>query len=88
MDWDLLVRLREAGARMVRLPRFLGAFRVHGDQKTITLGPTTGTEEMRRIRTRLHGREVAQEEVLRQVRGYLIRHVALDQLYRRGLLRY
>ncbi len=88
MDWDLLVRLRDSGARMVRLPRFLGAFRVHGDQKTLKLGPTTGTEEMERIRRRLHGREVTQGEVLRRVRGYLLQHVALDQLYRRGLLRY
>jgi len=88
MDWDFLVRLREAGARMVRLPRFLGAFRVHGDQKTTTLGPTTGTDEMRRIRRRLHGRDVPQDEVLRKVRGYLLQHVALDQLYRRGFLRY
>lgn len=88
IDWDLLVRLRDAGARMVRLPRFLGAYRVHGDQKTALLGPTTGIEEMQRIRARVHGRAVSQGETLRHVRGYLIRHVALDQLYRRGLLRY
>src|SRR5262249_23541680 len=34
MDWDLILRFREAGARFVRLPRFLGAFRVHARQKT------------------------------------------------------
>ena len=27
LDWDLLLRFRDAGARFVRLPRFLGAFR-------------------------------------------------------------
>ena len=88
IDWDLLVRLREVGARMARLPRFLGAFRVHGDQKTTALGPTIGVDEMQRIRKRLHGRSVDQSEALRRVRPYLIRHVVLDQLYRRGLLRY
>jgi carbamoyltransferase len=88
LDWDLLVRLREAGGRMVRLPRFLGAFRVHGAQKTSTLAPTVGVEEMERIRRRLHGRPVDQKEVLRRVRPYLIRHVVLDRLYRRGLVRY
>jgi GT2 family glycosyltransferase len=88
LDWDLLVRLQEAGARMVRLPRFLGAFRVHGAQKTSTLAPTTGVEEMQRIRQRVHGRPVTQAEVLRRVRPYLIRHVVLDQLYRHGLMRY
>jgi GT2 family glycosyltransferase len=88
MDWDLLVRLRDAGARMVRLPRFLGAFRVHGEQKTAVQGPTIGIEEMQRIRERLHGRPVSQKEVLRRVRRYLIRHVVLDRAYRSRLLRY
>ena len=45
-------------------------------------------DEMQRIRKRLHGRSVDQNEVLRRVRTYLIRHVVLDQLYRRGLLSY
>jgi len=34
MDWDLILRFRDAGAKIVRVPRFLGAFRVHTDQKT------------------------------------------------------
>src|SRR5262249_36979350 len=33
LDWDLLIRFRDAGARFVRLPRFLGGFRVHAQQK-------------------------------------------------------
>ena len=28
LDWDLLLRFQKAGARMVRLPYFLGAFRI------------------------------------------------------------
>lgn len=88
VDWDLLVRMRDEGARMVRLPRFLGAFRVHGDQKTVQLGDTVATDEMRRIRARIHGREVGQKEVLQRIRSYLVRHVVLDRLYRLRLLRY
>ena len=34
LDWDLLLRFLDAGARFVRLPRFLGAFRLHPEQKT------------------------------------------------------
>src|SRR5205085_3890693 len=34
IDWELLLRFREQGAKIVRLPRFLGAFRVHEEQKT------------------------------------------------------
>jgi len=55
LDWDLLARFQQAGCRMVRVPYFLGAFRVHAEQKTSQAIHTTGAEEMRRIRTRFHG---------------------------------
>ncbi len=55
LDWDLLARFQQAGCRMVRVPYFLGAFRVHADQKTSQAIHTTGADEMRRIRTRFHG---------------------------------
>ncbi len=55
LDWDLLARFQQAGCRLVRVPYFLGAFRVHAGQKTAHAIHTTGAEEMRRIRTRFHG---------------------------------
>lgn len=55
LDWDLLTRFQQARARIVRLPYFLGAFRVHVEQKTSAVIHTTGHEEMTRIRTRIHG---------------------------------
>ncbi len=55
LDWDLLARFQQAGARIVRLPYFLGCFRVHTEQKTSAHIHTTGHEEMTRIRTRIHG---------------------------------
>ncbi len=55
LDWDLLARFQQAGARIVRLPYFLGCFRVHSEQKTSAHIHTTGHEEMTRIRTRIHG---------------------------------
>ncbi|MES2693165.1 MAG: glycosyltransferase family 9 protein [Verrucomicrobiota bacterium] len=55
LDWDLLARFQQAGCRMVRVPYFLGAFRVHSEQKTSQAIHTTGADEMRRIRTRFHG---------------------------------
>jgi glycosyltransferase involved in cell wall biosynthesis len=88
IDWDLLLRLRDAGARIVRVPRFLGAFRVHTAQKTSAELDLAGAEEMARIRSREHHREVSPEEVDRQLRRYLRRHVRLHKLYRVGLLRY
>ncbi len=55
LDWDLLARFQQAGCRLVRVPYFLGAFRVHTAQKTSQAIHTTGAEEMRRIRERFHG---------------------------------
>ena len=55
LDWDLLTRFQQAGCRLVRVPYFLGAFRVHAEQKTFQAIHTTGADEMRRIRTRFHG---------------------------------
>jgi len=86
MDWDLLVRFREAGAVMVRLPRFLGAFRVHDEQKSSAQLHTLGEREMMRIRERIHGRPVGYEEISRRIRPYLLRHIVCQKLYRLGLL--
>ena len=55
LDWDLLARFQRAGCRIVRVPYFLGAFRVHAGQKTNHAIHTIGADEMRRIRTRFHG---------------------------------
>ena len=88
IDWDLLLRLRDAGARIVRVPRFIGAFRVHGAQKTTAELDTAGAEETTRILRREHHRDVPAKEVSRELRGYLRRHVALHKLYRAGLIRY
>jgi GT2 family glycosyltransferase len=55
LDWDLLARFQQAGCRLIRVPYFLGAFRVHAEQKTSQVIHTTGADEMRRIRARFHG---------------------------------
>jgi hypothetical protein len=55
LDWDLLARFQQAGCVLQRVPYFLGAFRVHAEQKTALAIHTTGAEEMRRIRVRFHG---------------------------------
>jgi ADP-heptose:LPS heptosyltransferase/GT2 family glycosyltransferase len=57
LDWDLLARFQQAGCRIVRLPYFLGCFRVHSRQKTSQAIHTTGADEMARIRLRFHGTE-------------------------------
>jgi glycosyltransferase involved in cell wall biosynthesis len=46
VDSDLLLRFQYAGAKFARLPRFLGAFRVHAAQKTQAIIDGTGQAEM------------------------------------------
>lgn len=82
MDWDLLVRFRDAGARFARLPRFLGGFRVHSRQKSSAEISGIGVQEMTRIRERLLGRVPSDEEIYMTMMPYLRKHVVTDLWWR------
>jgi glycosyltransferase involved in cell wall biosynthesis len=82
MDWDLLLRFRALGAKMVRLPRFLGVFRVHENQKTSALINGVGTQEMDRLRLRELGKIPSRHEVARSLVPYLLSHVVADISWR------
>jgi glycosyltransferase involved in cell wall biosynthesis len=88
LDWELLLRFQAAGAKFVRLPRFLAAFRVHPAQKTSTQLADTGRQEKKRLREQYHGRPVSRYEIGRHTWFYLTRSMINDWLYRLGLLRY
>jgi glycosyltransferase involved in cell wall biosynthesis len=76
LDWDLLLRFRAAGAKIVRVPRFLGAFRVHSKQKTL-VDSAVGAAECARLLRGVHGRELSRVEILGRLTPYLARHLAL-----------
>jgi hypothetical protein len=82
MDWDLLVRFRDAGAKFAHIPRFLGAFRVHQHQKTTASINDIGHQEMDRIRNRVLGRVPSRKEIRAATLPYLLKHIAIDILYR------
>lgn len=88
LDWDLLLRFRAAGAKFARLPRFLGAFRVHSQQKTTTQREAVGMGEMAELRTRHFGREVSLYEVRKAVLPFLIRSAGYHWMYKLRLVRY
>jgi glycosyltransferase involved in cell wall biosynthesis len=88
MDWELLLRFRDAGARFARVPRFLGAFRVHRGQKTSARMRQIGAREMARLRERVHGEAVSPAEIHRGIRGYLLWAALYQRLYKFGLVRY
>lgn len=87
LDWELLLRFREAGARMACLPRFLGAFRIHALQKTLALIENVGYPEMNRLRRKYLGREPSGTEINRALRGYMRRAWWREYRYRHGLLK-
>lgn len=77
IDWDLLLRFREAGAHFSRLNKFLGGFRIHPTQKT-SAEKSTGFQEMSQMRERTLGRLPSKKEITRAVYPYLLRHVLVD----------
>jgi glycosyltransferase involved in cell wall biosynthesis len=74
LDWDLLLRLRDSGARIERIPRFLGAFRIHDLQKT-QAGWKERDAEADRIRRRTQGRPMTGDEAYARSRPFLRRHL-------------
>jgi glycosyltransferase involved in cell wall biosynthesis/antitoxin component HigA of HigAB toxin-antitoxin module len=82
MDWDLLVRFREAGAKFAHIPVFLGAFRIHEQQKTSAAISEIGYQEMNRIRERLLGRVPSRKEIRKHVALFMLKHIAVDFFYR------
>ncbi|MDQ3332124.1 MAG: glycosyltransferase [Planctomycetota bacterium] len=88
MDWDLILRFIEADAKFVRVPRFLGAFRVHQDQKTLARAADLGLPEIKKLRQRTLGRVPTKPQIARHLSGYLAQHLVLHAGYRLGLVRY
>jgi len=87
LDWELLLRFMRHGARIHRVPRFLGGFRVHALQKTQTNASTSGAKEIAQLLENLHGRKVSLQEVSSRTKLYFARSTVYDALYRLGVLR-
>jgi GT2 family glycosyltransferase len=87
LDWELLLRFMQHGARIRRVPRFLGGFRVHALQKTQANASTSGAAEIALLLETLHGRKVSLEEVSSRTKLYFARSTIYDALYRLGVLR-
>ena len=68
---------------MVRLPRFLGAFRVHEAQKT-TASHELGLDECARLRERVHGRDLSEDEIFKRMWPYMARHMLFHARQRLG----
>ena len=82
MDWDLLIRFREAGAKFAHIPRFLGAFRIHEHQKTSAAINEIGEKEMDRIREGVFARIPTRTEIRNAILPFLVKHITVDIVYR------
>jgi glycosyltransferase involved in cell wall biosynthesis len=82
MDWDLLIRFRDVGAKFKHIPQFLGAFRIHQHQKTSTAIDDVGAQEMSRIRRRVLGYLPGSTDIRKHVFWYLLKHVAVELAHR------
>jgi len=87
LDWDFILRAAAKGFRFARLPRFLGAFRVHDLQKTAALA-SAGEREMTRLRQEHLGWAPSQTEINEAIFAYLRRQARYSLWYRLGLVRY
>jgi glycosyltransferase involved in cell wall biosynthesis len=86
LDWDLLIRFQKAGAKIVRLPYFLGCFRVHPKQKTSAeMVNSHGEREMARIRHSIHGRKITHFDMEPHVKRYYAKAAATAYLLSMGI---
>ncbi len=88
LDWELLLRFRQAGANFYRIPRFLGAFRIHEDQKTSARIHSDGDADMATLRTRARGRPVTDREVSENVKPFLAKSSLYSAAWKLGLADY
>jgi Glycosyl transferase family 2 len=85
MDWDLLLRFINAGARFHRAPYFLACFRIHSEQKTHRLVDTVGKDEKAYLIAREHPDGYHLERVNDLNRSYQIRSSLCATLLKCGI---
>ncbi len=85
MDWDLVLRFHAAGAKFHRIPRFLGAFRTHDQQKSLAWVEETGVAEFEQLR-RKYLRGMAKSQAARMGSAiHLLRSIGSTWAYQCGL---
>ena len=88
LDWDFMLRAQQAGFKMIRLPRFLGCFRIHTEQKTSAMIDDVGQEEMQLVRRRYLGHAPTQPEIYRAAMPFLTLQLCYHWMYRLRILNY
>lgn len=79
LDWDLLLRFLDCGARFSHIPHFLGGFRIHQDQKTTSEYGSTGVREMKRLRSRYAPKPLTRAQMPFRHFIFLLKHIREDK---------
>lgn len=79
LDWELLLRFLEANAQFFHLPQFLGAFRIHPDQKTNSEILTNGVREMKWLRRQYAPHPISTLWMPARHFIFLIKHISADR---------
>jgi glycosyltransferase involved in cell wall biosynthesis len=77
IDWDLLLRFVDIDAEFMHLPKFLGAFRVHQNQKTTVEMSSTGLSEIKELRNRARHASASRIKINVKHLLFLVQHVLL-----------
>lgn len=79
LDWDLLLRFVDGGARFAHVPRFLGGFRIHQEQKTSSEYGSKGVREMRLLRCKHAPNALSRTLMPFRHFVFLLKHVLADR---------
>jgi len=87
MDWELILRFQAAGARIVRLPYFLGCFRVHSLQKSYAESGSGVEREGLELRQRTLGKARIWKTISKhpRMKWFLRRSAFTEWLLKRGI---
>lgn len=85
MDWDLVLRFINVGARFQRVPYSLGCFRVHDQQKTHALSDSVGQREKDLLLAREHSGKHNAEQAQKLCNSYSLRSSLCAMLLKCGI---
>lgn len=88
MDWDFLLRLSEKHVDIRHLPKFLGLFRIHHQQKTSSQLSSIGQQEIRRIRHRELGFQPTRCQLIPNILPFLLAAKLHELCFYLGLKRH
>lgn len=85
LDWELLLRFVDSGARFAHIPHFLGGFRIHQEQKTTSSYESNGAQEMRMLRGKFAPNTLLRTMMPFRHLLFLFKHVYADRRFSSSL---